>query len=446
MENSISILNARIVNEGTIVTGDVIVENGRIASVGSSTPSQRKGKVIDACGAWLIPGLIDDQVHFREPGFPEKACIRNESMAAVAGGVTSYMEMPNTRPPTIDQARWQEKMDIGAKDSYAHYGFYLGATNDNLEEIRKADPKRIPGIKVFMGSSTGNMRVSDPDILEAVFKASPTLVATHCEDDDIIARNMAVFEQRYGADIPAECHPDIRTREACLASSSLAVELARRHNTRLHVLHITTRDELRLFDSGPVEAKSITCEACVHHLFFNDKDYATLGHRLKCNPSVKRESDRQALLQALRDDRIDVIATDHAPHTVSEKNQPYKSAPSGLPLVQHSLPVLLDLVAQGALDIQTVVSKTSHAAAKRFGIPQRGYIREGYWADLVLCAIESPKQEDSKPIILSKCGWSPFEHYPLRGKVLGTIIDGQLVWDGQRICGKPDVQPLNFAQ
>lgn len=446
MENSISILNARIVNEGTIVTGDVIVENGRIASVGSSTPSQRKGKVIDACGAWLIPGLIDDQVHFREPGFPEKACIRNESMAAVAGGVTSYMEMPNTRPPTIDQARWQEKMDIAARDSHAHFGFYLGATNDNLEEIRRSDPKRIPGIKVFMGSSTGNMRVSDPDILEAVFKASPTLVATHCEDDDIIARNMVEFEQRYGADIPPGCHPEIRSREACLASSKLAVELARRHNTRLHVLHITTREELELFGTGPLDSKSITCEACVHHLLFNDDAYGTLGHRLKCNPAVKKETDRQALLQAIRENRIDVIATDHAPHTVLEKNQPYKSAPSGLPLVQHSLPILLDLVAQGSLDIQTVVSKSSHSVAELFGIPHRGFIREGYWADLVLCQIHPKGEGYSDPVLLSRCGWSPFEHRPLRGKVMSTFVDGQLVWDGHRICGKPDVQPLQFAR
>ena len=444
MAETIHVLNGRIVNEGDIREGHLVVRDGRIRKISSSLPRGKANKVIDAGGSWIIPGLIDDQVHFREPGFPKKGTIRTESMAAVAGGVTSYMEMPNTYPPTTDKQRLEEKYGIAEKDSFANYAFYLGANHTNMDEIRSVDQKRVPGIKVFMGSSTGNMRVSEPEVLEMIFKDSPILVATHCEDDDMIAANLERFKAVWGEDIPARYHPDIRSREACFQSTSLAVEIARRHKTQLHILHITTAEELELFEPGPLKGKFITAEACVHHLHFNNTSYATLGHRLKCNPAVKEEKDRLALIKAIQEGRIDIIATDHAPHELEYKSNPYPNAPSGLPLVQHSLNVLLEHVRNGELSIEQVVERTSHNVADRFNISERGYIREGYWADLVVCSLQEEPWPVAESEVYSRCGWSPFEKDSFYGNVEHTFVSGRHIIEDGKITGEPAGLPLLF--
>jgi dihydroorotase len=422
------IQNARLVNEGRVRTADLRFDGERIEQVGGILDPHAGEDVIDANGAWLLPGLIDDQVHFREPGFEHKACIETESRAAVAGGVTTYFEMPNTSPQTIDEEALRWKRERAAATSTANFAFYLGATNDNLEAIKSLDPALACGVKVFMGASTGNMLVDDPETLEAVFAATPLVVATHCEDTPTIEAALAEARETLGDDVPVHMHPVLRSHDACLKSSTLAVELARRHGTRLHVLHLTTAQEMALFDPGPVEKKRITAEACVHHLFFDSSWYATLGNRLKCNPAVKHAEDRQALLQALRDDRIDIIATDHAPHLLDEKALPYLQAPAGLPLVQHKLPVLLELVAQGELRIEDVVRKACHNPARRFEVAERGFLREGYYADLVLADPNALTERGTAPLA-SRCGWSPFEDLALRGRVLCTWVNGQLVYD-----------------
>ena len=443
------IVNARMVNEGREFDGDLRISRGRIAEIGSNLSARDGEYVIDAAGRRLLPGMIDDQVHFREPGLEYKADIATESAAAVAGGLTSFMDMPNTSPPTLDAAALQNKYDRAAGRAWANHGFYLGASNDNLEAIRTLDPLTAPGIKVFMGASTGNMLVDDPDTLDAIFREAPTPIITHCEDTPTIDANLALFKARYGEDIPVECHPDIRSREACLKSSVLAISLAKRHNTRLHVLHISTADELALFEQGPLiradgSRKRITAETCIHFLRFDRNDYARLGNLIKCNPAIKDASDREALIRALAEDRIDVLATDHAPHTLEEKARPYAQAPSGLPLVQYALNAALELVHEGQLTTAQVVQKFAHAPAQLFDVSERGFLREGYWADLVLVddAPLTVRRED----VLSKCGWSPFEGTTFHSRIASTWVNGMQVWDGTRLLGTPQGQRLVFAR
>ncbi len=425
------IVNARIVNEGAVVEGDLSIAGGRIAGIGARGPEG--ATVIDAAGAWLLPGMIDDQVHFREPGFEHKATIATESRAAVAGGVTSYLEMPNCNPQTVTAEALEDKHARAAAGSMANYGFYFGATNDNLDAVKAVDRRRACGIKVFMGSSTGNMLVDDERTLEAIFAGAPLLVATHCEHTPTILANEARARARYGERIPFREHPRIRSTEACYRSSSLAVELARRHDTRLHVLHITTARELGLFEPGDLGGKRITAEACVHHLFFDDTAYPTHGARVKCNPAIKSAADRDALWAAVNDSRIDVIATDHAPHTADEKSRPYAAAPAGLPLVQHALPALFEQVRAGRCTVATVVEKTAHAPARLFGIRARGFVRDGYWADLVLMDPSAVSRDEP---ILSKCGWSPFSGFAFNTRVRATWVNGELRYrDGRFLPG-----------
>lgn len=433
------ITNARIVNEGTITEGDLLIENGRISGINKTAPAG--AAIFDAGGAWLLPGMIDDQVHFREPGFEHKATIATESRAALAGGVTSYMEMPNCNPLTVTHEALQDKHDRARDRSAANYGFYFGATNDNLETIKSVDQSLTCGVKVFMGASTGNMLVDNVDTLEGIFSSTPLIIATHCEDTPTILANEAIATQKYGENIPFTEHPKIRSEEACYLSSSMAVELARRHGTRLHVLHLTTAKELELFTAGDLSGKRITAEACVHHLFFNDSWYPEKGADIKCNPAIKTAADQQALLAAVNEDRIDVIATDHAPHTREEKARLYAGAPAGLPLVQHVLVCLLEQVHRGIFDIETVVRKTSHAPALLFGVKERGFIREGYHADLTVIdpsAIADPQE------IHSKCGWSPFAGIDLHGRVRATWVNGNLRYDNGRILDGPMGAALEF--
>ena len=435
----VRIVNARIVNEGAVIEGEVLIDQGRIEAIGA-TPSY-DCETVDAGGAWLLPGMIDDQVHFREPGFTHKGDIASESAAAVAGGITSYMEMPNCNPQTVNQAALNDKHQRAAQRSLANYAFYLGATNDNLEAIKQIDPATACGVKVFMGASTGNMLVDDPQALEAIFASTPLLIATHCEDTPTIQANERAARERYGEDIPMAEHPRIRSAEACYRSSSLAVSLARQHGSRLHVLHLTTAREMELFTAGDLDGKRITAEACVHHLFFDDSWYAEKRADIKCNPAVKSAEDRIALLQAVADNRIDIIATDHAPHTKEEKARPYLQAPAGLPLVQHALVSLFEQVRSGFLTPSTIAQKTAHAPAAAFAVRERGFIREGYHADLVL--VEKGKT-DGGANLLSKCGWSPFAGIEFEHRIKATWVNGvQRFKDGKLLAG-PCGQPLEF--
>ena len=443
------IVNARLVNEGREFDGDLRIRDGRIAEIGSGLAAGRDETVVDAAGRRLLPGMIDDQVHFREPGLEYKADMAIESAAAVAGGLTSFMDMPNTNPPTLDSAALEDKYRRAAGRVWGNHGFYLGASNDNIEAIRALDPLTAPGIKVFMGASTGNMLVDDPETLDAIFREAPTPIITHCEDTPTIDANLAAFKAKYGENIPVECHPDIRSREACIKSTRLALELARRHDTRLHVLHISTADELALFEHGPLvradgSRKRITAETCIHFLRFDRSDYARLGNLIKCNPAIKDPADREALIEALCNDAIDVLATDHAPHTWEEKQRPYAQAPSGLPLVQYALLAALELVHEGRLDTARVVQKVSHAPAQLFDVAERGFLREGYFADLVLIddAPLTVRRED----VLSKCGWSPFEGMTFRSRIASTWVNGRQVWDGTNLVGTPQGQRLRFAR
>ncbi len=442
---SILVLNAKIVNEGKVTERDLLVRDGHIERVDSDLSSLTADEVLDASGLHLFPGLIDDQVHFREPGITHKATIASESQAAVAGGVTSYMEMPNVSPPTTSMERLREKHAIAARDSLANYSFYLGATNDNLEEIKAAPSCEIPGVKVFMGSSTGNMLVDDETILDNLFRHAPTLIATHCEDTPTILANEQAAKSKYGDEVPFHLHPEIRSREACLRSSSLAVELARRHDARLHVLHLTSAEETALFEPGPVTNKRITAEACVHHLFLDDAAYADRGPLIKCNPAIKTSADRQALIAAVNEDRIDVIATDHAPHTWAEKQNDYFTCPSGLPLIQHSLLVLLELHRAGEISLETIAQKTSHAVADLFQIENRGYLREGYWADFVLVDLKKPTTVN-KDDLLAKCGWSPFEGQTFGCSIDTTVVSGQVAWSKGGLNETVRGQPIKFCR
>lgn len=430
--STILIKNAQVVNEGEIKVLDIFIKDGRIEQI-APTIDKAAAQEINAEGLHLLPGLIDDQVHFREPGLTYKADIATESRAAVAGGTTSFMEMPNTVPNALTQKLLQDKYDIGQDSSLANYSFFMGAGNDNLEEVLKTNPRDVCGIKVFMGSSTGNMLVDNETALANIFQNAPTLVATHCEDETTIRRNMAVYKEKYGEDVTIDMHPAIRSEEACYLSSSKAVELALKYDTRLHILHISTGKETHLFSKDiPLEKKRITAEACVHHLWFSDADYATKGNFIKWNPAVKTAADRDEIWRAVLDGRIDVIATDHAPHTFEEKSQPYLQAPSGGPLVQHALQALLDKVKEGRLTLEQLVQKTAHNTAQCFQIEQRGFIREGYWADLVLVDLNKPYTV-TRENILSKCKWSPFEGHTFSASIEHTIVSGNVAYSNGKI-------------
>ncbi|MEX2595567.1 MAG: dihydroorotase, partial [Salibacteraceae bacterium] len=421
------ISNPVIVNEGRSFKGHVLIENDRISSVFESTlPSEiaddKNIIVVDATGLTLVPGVIDDQVHFREPGLTHKAEIYTEAKAAVAGGVTSYMEMPNTQPQTTTQHELTKKFERASDVSLANYSFFFGATNENLNEVLATDKNNVCGVKIFMGSSTGNMLVDNRDALEKIFSKTDLIIATHCEDESTIRANSAVYKARYGNKVPMSAHPLIRSAEACYKSSSMAVELAKKHDSRLHVLHISTARETALFQSDlPLSEKRITAEACIHHLWFSDVDYDDKGTLIKWNPAVKTKADRDAIWQAVLENRIDVIATDHAPHTLEEKSQNYWSAPSGGPLIQHSLLAMMDFVKQGKISIERAVEKLSHAPATLFQINQRGFIREGYFADLVLVDLNA-KQEVTKSSLHYKCGWSPFEGHTFQSNIAKTFV------------------------
>jgi dihydroorotase len=439
------ITNAELVNEGRRQHADVRVRDGRIERIGASLTARASERVLDARGRWLLPGMIDDQVHFREPGLTHKADIESESRACLAGGITSSMEMPNTRPPAVDSASLESKYARAAEVSRVNYAFYLGATNDNLEAIRTLDPLSAPGIKVFMGASTGNMLVDDPATLDAIFAHAPVPIITHCEDTPMILANEAKARETWGDDIPPSQHPLIRSREACIASTRLALSLARRHGSRLHVLHISTAEECALFEPGPVAGKRITAETCVHFLHFSDADYARLGNRIKCNPAIKTADDRAAITRALAERRLDVLATDHAPHLASEKALPYVQAPSGLPLVQYALQCALERVFDGLLTLERVVEAVSHAPATLFEVRERGFLREGYHADLVLVDPQKPHTVHASEI-LSKCGWSPFEGHTFRSSIAATFVNGDLGWHDGRLDDGLRGQRLAFAR
>jgi dihydroorotase len=423
------IKNAKIVNEGEIFEGDVLIDGEYIVDIDTSISSKSADTlIINAEGNYLIPGVIDDQVHFREPGLTHKATIETESKAAVAGGITSFIEMPNTTPQATTQKLLEEKFKIAAKTSYANYSFMFGGTNDNLEELLKTNPENVAGIKLFLGSSTGNMLVDDEKVLEKIFSSTKMLIAVHCEDEATIKANLDTYLKEYGDDIPVELHPLIRSEEACYLSSSKAIELAKKTGARLHVFHLSTAKETSLFSNKlPLEKKKITSEVCVHHLFFDDKDYKTKGTLIKWNPAVKTEADKEGLWKALLDDRIDVIATDHAPHTKEEKQQVYTKAPSGGPLVQHALPAMLKAFRQEKISIEKIVEKMCHNPAILFKIEKRGFIRKGYFADLVLVDIASPWTVN-KSNILYKCGWSPFEGATFYSKITHTFVNGNLIY------------------
>jgi len=427
----ILIKNATIVNEGEQKIADILISKGIIEKIDSHIdfPSDR---IINAEGLHLLPGLIDDQVHFREPGLTHKADIWHESRAAVAGGTTSFMEMPNTIPNALTQELLEDKYQIAATKSIANYSFFMGASNDNIEQVLRTNPKTVCGVKVFMGSSTGNMLVDDEDTLEGIFSQVPMLIATHCEDEETIKMNLARYQNEYN-ELTIEMHPLIRSSEACYISSSSATALAKKYGTRLHILHISTADELSLFQNDiPLREKKITAEACIHHLWFSDKDYADKGNFIKWNPAIKTAHDRDAIFQAVLNGTIDVIATDHAPHTIEEKSKPYSQAPSGGPLVQHALQALLDFYHQGKMTLKQIVQKTAHNTALCFQVEKRGFIREGYWADLVLVDLNKPYTVN-KSNILSKCKWSPFEEHTFQSSITHTIVSGNLVFENGEI-------------
>ncbi len=440
---SIIIKNAQIVNRGKITNGDILIKNGFIEKIASSINISADIE-INAEGKYVLPGIIDDQVHFREPGMTHKSDLYTEPRSAVAGGVTSFMEMPNTKPPALTQELLQDKYDIAAQKSLANYSFFMGASNDNLEQVLKTNPRTVCGIKAFMGSSTGNMLVDDPVTLEMLFSKVPMLIATHCEDEETIRRNTAEYVKRFGEDIPIKYHPDIRSAEGCLISSSLAVDLAKKHNTRLHILHISTADELSLFRNDiPLKEKRITSEVCVHHLYFDSDDYEKLGTQIKCNPAVKSPKHQQALFPALLDNRLDIIATDHAPHTWDEKQQNYLKAPSGVPLIQHTLNVMLEFYQAGKISLERIVEKMCHAPAICFNIEKRGYLDEGNWADLSIVDLEK-KWTVKKDNLFYKCQWSPFEGHTFKGMVETTIVSGHLAYQNGQFFEDKKGERLEF--
>ena len=432
--NRILIKNAKIVNEGTIFEGDVLIENDLIVEIADSISLKTSDCiVIDAEGSYLMPGAIDDQVHFREPGLTHKGDIESESRAAIAGGITSFIEQPNTVPNAVTQEILEDKYQIASQKSFANYSFMMGATNDNLEEVLKTNPKNVAGIKIFLGSSTGNMLVDNEAVLEKIFSSTPMLISVHCEDETTIQNNLAAFKEQYGEDVPVTAHNLIRSAEACYISSSKAVALAKRTGARLHIFHLSTAKEMELFTNKiPLEDKKITAEVCVHHLWFTDEDYKTKGNFIKWNPAVKTAEDRAELWKALNDGRIDVIATDHAPHTKEEKMQSYLKAPSGGPLVQHAVVAMFEAHHQGKISVEKIVEKMCHNPAKIFKIEKRGFIREGYHADLVIVNPSLPwsvKPEN----ILYKCGWSPFENFTFKSRITHTFVNGELVYNNFKV-------------
>lgn len=436
------ITGGTLINEGKRSHDDLLIRKGRIESIAPSISANPQCKVIDANGKLILPGLIDDQVHFREPGLTHKACIHTESMAAVAGGVTTYFEMPNVSPPTLNMARIEEKCAIANRDSLANYAFFLGASNENLEDVKSAETSKIAGIKVFMGSSTGNMLVDEEKVLEGIFRNAPTIIATHCEDTPTIINNEEIARKKFGEDVPFSEHGNIRSREACFKSSSMAVELAKRENAKLHVLHITTEEELKLFTAGN---DRITAEACVHHLWFEELSYSTLGSLIKCNPAIKKASDRDAIRKAVSDGRISILATDHAPHTWDEKQGSYFSAPSGLPLIQHTLLLMLEMCEQECFTIETVVERACHAPARLFQVEERGYLREGYWADIVLV---DPTQNTSvkNTELFSKCQWSPFPHMTFTNSIDTTIVSGEIAYQQGKVFPNCRGKRIEFSK
>lgn len=442
---SVLIKNAHIVNEGTITRNDVMIIDGRIVEIAPAISVKTiDTKIIDADGLYLMPGMIDDQVHFREPGLTYKADIASESAAAVAGGITSFIEMPNTVPQTTTIPLLEEKFDMAAKTSWANYSFMFGGTNDNLEEILKVNPQNVAGLKLFLGSSTGNMLVDNPKTLEEIFSKTKLLISVHCEDEKTIQNNMNEALKIYGEDIPISMHPKIRSEEACYISSSKAVELAKKTGARLHVFHVSTETETHLFKNNkPLHKKKITAEVCVHHLWFTDADYESKGTKIKWNPAIKTQKDKEGLLQALLDDRIDVIATDHAPHTLEEKNNNYVHAPSGAPMVQHALVAMLELYHRGKISLEKIVEKFAHNPAILFRIKERGFIREGYKADLVLVDLNFPwtvKKEN----IFYKCGWSPLEGTNFKSKITHTLVNGVVVYEGSKLQNRGKAERLEF--
>ncbi len=441
------IKNANIVNEGKIFLGDVLIENDIITDIDESISAKSADVlIIDAEEKYLLPGIIDDQVHFREPGLTHKATIETESKAAIAGGITSFIEMPNTNPQTTTIEKLNEKFEIASKTSYANYSFMFGGTNDNLDEILKVDPKQVAALKLFLGSSTGNMLVDDPKVLEKIFKKTNLLIAVHCEDESTIKKNFSAYQKKYGDDIPMEFHPEIRSEEACYISSSQAIELAKKTGARLHVFHLSTGKETDLFSNKiPLKDKKITAEVCVHHLWFSNEDYKLKGSLIKWNPAVKTKKDRSKLWKALLDDRIDVIATDHAPHTLEEKNNVYTKAPSGGPLVQHALVAMLEMYHRGQISIEKIVQKMCHNPAVLFQIEKRGYIKKGYFADLVLVDLNKPwtvKKEN----ILYKCGWSPFEGTTFKSRVTHTFVNGTLAFENFKFNEVKASKQLTFVR
>lgn len=444
--NSTLILNAKLVNEGKVFESDLLIKGQRIEKVGKDLQSLSSDQVIDAQGKHLLPGAIDDQVHFREPGLTHKGNIFSESRAAVAGGVTSFMEMPNTSPPTFTQELLEQKYQIASRNSLTNYSFFIGASNDNLDEVLKTDIQKVCGLKIFMGSSTGNLLVDNEKTLEGFFSRFPALIATHCEHEPTIRKNTEDWKAKFGDDVPIHEHMNIRSEEACYRSSSFAVGLAKKHGTKLHILHISTAKEISLFDNLiPLEKKKITAEACVHHLWFNDSDYERLGTRIKWNPAIKTSNDQQAILKGVLENNIDVIATDHAPHTLDEKNNSYFKAPSGGPLVQHSLVAMLEFFHQGKISLERVVEKMSHNPAILFQIENRGYIREGYFADLVLVDLNK-SWTVRKENILAHCGWSPFEGQKFNSSVEETWISGRLAYSHGKIIEGDSGMRLAFSR
>ena len=441
MNKKVTIKNCQIINEGEIYESDLLIEDGRISKIDSSIDSQ--GDVIDAAGLYLMPGVIDDQVHFREPGLTERGSIKTESLSAIAGGTTSFMDMPNVLPPTLNLDLWRDKIAIAEQNASANFSFYMGTSNTNIDEIKAINPKEVCGIKIFMGASTGNLLVDNEDSLNNLFKESPVIITTHCEDTPMIKGLEEKYLDKYGSEIPVHMHTDIRSRECCLKSSKKAVELAEKHKANLHILHITTEEEISLFSNKPINEKLITAEVCVPHLYFSREDYEDKGALIKCNPSIKEMSDREALRKALLEGYIDYVATDHAPHLLEGKSNDYMECPSGMPSVQHTLLVLLELVREGVYSLQDLPYYLSHKVAERFKIIDRGYVREGYWADLVLVDLDSP-QSVSRENVSYFCGWSPFEGDTFNSKIVSTFVNGNLVYSEGKILESNKGVQLEF--
>lgn len=430
MNNTLTIKNCKVVNEGQIEEKDLVIKNGRFEKIGNDLLSE--GEVIDAAGLFLFPGVIDDQCHFREPGLTERGSIKTESLSAIAGGTTSFMDMPNVIPPTLDLGLWREKISIAEQTASANFSFYMGTSNTNIDEIKAIDPKEVCGIKIFMGSSTGNLHVDSDDALNDLFKESPVIITTHCEDDPIIKAKEQEFLAKYGENIPVEMHAEIRAREACLKSSKKAIGLAEKHNANLHILHLTTKEEIELFSNKPLSEKRITAEVCIPHLYFSKDDYATKGTLIKCNPSIKETADRDALRKGLLEGYIDYVATDHAPHQLEGKSNNYMDCPSGIPSVQHTLLVLLELVREGVYSLNDLPYYLSHKVADRFKIIDRGYVREGYWADCVLVDLEH-EHKITKENTSYFCGWSPFEGDTFNSKIISTFVNGRHAYNEGKI-------------